>query len=213
MSKNDIVTVYRYVRAPSTHQSNLYGVTIRFDVNYVTGHIQAKLAFCNGDNFSKAIGRVMADKSECVFDYNMPTDPEGKFYVSSCGLVEMLLSVLISAEILDIGGTFAYDDGDFDYSVQYGDVPFSELVTMGDRTPNVAQVMIRGATLVTQDGLTEFIPDTLARGRNFSYIEKKYRGAILGMAIRILINAKREHDGKAYEVQFNADYIEKLTNE
>lgn len=64
--KPHFIRVYRYIR-PSEYdlvRQNLYGITLRFDINYDSGITKASWSICNGDNFCKDVGRVYAADNE-----------------------------------------------------------------------------------------------------------------------------------------------------
>lgn len=64
------VVVYRHIRPDQyvwdedydvlTHD-NMYGITVRFDIDFNTGMVTAGWTICHGVNFSKEVGRYLAD--------------------------------------------------------------------------------------------------------------------------------------------------------
>ena len=81
------LTTYRYIRVIPEYEvyyneawnDNLYGITIRFDIDFVKREVTARWAVCDGDNFSKEVGRSYADYAytAVTFLYDMVDDCEG----------------------------------------------------------------------------------------------------------------------------------------
>lgn len=76
----DYLVVYRYIRPNSDYwdwpdeyslNENLYGITVRFDIDYLTRIVSASWSICEGDNFSKEIGRNRADLGYTVVTFNL----------------------------------------------------------------------------------------------------------------------------------------------
>lgn len=76
----DYLVVYRYIRPDGDHwgwptdyeiNENLYGITVRFDVDYLTRIVTAGWSICEGDNFSKEIGRNRADLAYVTVTFNL----------------------------------------------------------------------------------------------------------------------------------------------
>lgn len=64
--KPHFITVYRYIRpdVDACISQNLYGITLRFDINYNNGLTKVSWAICNGDNFDKSVGRAYASENQ-----------------------------------------------------------------------------------------------------------------------------------------------------
>lgn len=72
MTKPNIVEVTRYIR-PDVHDfepyrthSNLYGITVIYEVDYAARLVKARWSMCRGDNFSKKEGIKRARASDKV---------------------------------------------------------------------------------------------------------------------------------------------------
>lgn len=50
-------------------QDNLYGVTLLFTIDYDTGVVETNWSVCNGDNFSRKIGKEIARKNNQKFQF------------------------------------------------------------------------------------------------------------------------------------------------
>lgn len=93
------VEVVRYIRPDNKvwvldkyeENSNLYGVTVVFDVDYDSQTVVAKWSVCNGDNFEKTLGKQIAKSSKLAFTFPMSTVKEKE------GIVAALLFELCCA--------------------------------------------------------------------------------------------------------------------
>jgi hypothetical protein len=82
------ITVYRYLRPHRFYwvesdehfiKNNLYGITIRFDINHEIGEVIASWAVCDGENFSREVGKSYADMgiASLAFDYSLVDGYQG----------------------------------------------------------------------------------------------------------------------------------------
>lgn len=94
------ISVIRYVRpqvdgpTPNLYDfmtglySNLYGVTVVFDIDYDTRKVKASWSVCNGDNFEKARGVLLALQHAQNFEFDL------EMVTNNSGLVNALLYAL-----------------------------------------------------------------------------------------------------------------------
>lgn len=70
MENKDIVNVTRYLRPESynpwgnTLPSNLFGITIDYQIDYQEDTVKARWSVCSGDNFSRKVGKEEAVKND-----------------------------------------------------------------------------------------------------------------------------------------------------
>lgn len=64
IKENKMLEVVRYVRPTriETINTNLYGITFVFNIDYTTRLVHVQWSVCNGDNFNKYIGTKEAKK-------------------------------------------------------------------------------------------------------------------------------------------------------
>lgn len=98
MNKPNPVTVWRYFRGYPIESG--YGVTMRFVLDYEQGLIYVSMSFCNGDNFSKTIGRRMIEDGNCfdvmmAMETCMTLENDPVFSVPDNGLVDYLIENLM----------------------------------------------------------------------------------------------------------------------
>ena len=90
---NDKIEVVRYARPHHTHpNSNLFGITFIFNLDYVTRKVKVQWSVCNGDNFNKKVGYSQAKKR---MDFEFPLD-----LVKGRGLVKAFLGDAFQNESL-----------------------------------------------------------------------------------------------------------------
>lgn len=58
--KPDNVQIVRYVRPVGFENSNMFGVTLVFDLDYKARRVHVGMSICNGDNFEKEVGVGLA---------------------------------------------------------------------------------------------------------------------------------------------------------
>lgn len=86
--KNNKFTVWRYLRPHRFYwveteehfnKNNLYGITLRFDINHTLGKVTATWAVCDGENFSREVGKSYADMcvASFTFDYDLVDGYQG----------------------------------------------------------------------------------------------------------------------------------------
>lgn len=98
MVNKDMISVVRYERpfefevGKYGENSNLYGITILYEINYNTQLVKAKWSVCNGDNFSKKIGKSLAEKSDVSWNFNL--DLVTKYGSLKLALFEVLVDLL-----------------------------------------------------------------------------------------------------------------------
>jgi hypothetical protein len=78
------IEVVRYIRptVTMTHQTNLYGITVIYEIDYDTRTVRASWAICEGENFSKTIGYAYANARQqegkvIVFNFDTIDDFAG----------------------------------------------------------------------------------------------------------------------------------------
>lgn len=94
------ITVYRYLRPHRLYwvetdehflKNNLYGITIRFDIDHEIGKVVASWSVCDGENFSREIGKSYADMgvASLMFDYSLVDGYQGltKALVNQLGVL------------------------------------------------------------------------------------------------------------------------------
>lgn len=76
---NEIKVVFRHIRPDvygiglHEYHSNLYGITVRYEIDYNSYTVRASWSICRGDNFEKVFGRKKTTYSK-AYSYRLDTN-------------------------------------------------------------------------------------------------------------------------------------------
>ena len=109
------IEVVRYIR-PNTHDirwnsenkylknDNLHGITILFYLDHKRNVVLAKFSVCNGDNFDRETGKMLAENSRSIASFDMSEVKEHN------GLINALTNHLSTLVYGDAALIMDYDD-------------------------------------------------------------------------------------------------------
>ena len=116
--ENNTVKVVRYIRPENfgwdfMENSNLYGITIIFELDHEARDVTASFSICNGDNFSREVGKYLAETSNAVVTFDMDD-------IDTYGGLIFALTNRLNQLFLEDSGIFL--DYTWDYFKEYLDL-------------------------------------------------------------------------------------------